>query len=718
MEKKVENEKFPDEISSKYEIIQEIGRGAFSIVYKVKSKEDNNIYCLKKINMKKTKDKESEIKILSNLNHPNLIKFYYSFANEEGIYIIMEFCEYGDLYSLLQSVKKKKVYVNEDIIWDVAIQTLLGLEYLHSKQIIHRDIKLLNLFMTKDKKIKIGDMGMSVHVEEGEMIISRVGTPLYIAPELVKKEKYDYKIDIWSFGCSLYHLAKTSPPFNDENLIKLGNSIINEQPAHLPSCYSSKLYEFILLLMTKNKNKRPSAHEALKLIPDKIKNKLNNKLLDSNSKNIIKSGSKDGHLVIKNKNISNNNDSKNDSNSISNSNNNDRNSSTKNSMKIIEKNNENINLNNKMNKGLVSGQTFYQFFKNNPDKKKNGNYFGINNIDSNNNNNLFLQTKNHNIKDFINKIKINNNDFLLSKTMIQMKDNFYKIKTPGKLNVYINDSSNNQINKSLNNIKIINHSNSKLYKNNEPIKNIEEDKKEYSNVNTYINTNEESNSNTNTNKLVEKESNKKISNINLKKDINPNKIQKEDELNNILIKKEDENNEKIKNGNDRYNIQMFNQKVDNSFNSNLNNININKISMKYNKFDNYLRNNNIKEKGGGFDLYSKSIHNAMKTFLIKDSINDKNKIINSMQFYKNRKYISNNSSLKRNEYNLDNLSNENNYNKEDIIFPLIIQPQNNYKNKNNSTNNKYKRAPGLHNNFRKTVNSHNFRNKLTIHDLK
>ena len=703
MEKKIENEKFPDEISSKYEIIQEIGRGAFSIVYKVKSKEDNNIYCLKKINMKKTKDKENEINILSNLNHPNLIKFYYSFANEEGIYIIMEFCEYGDLYSLLQSVKKKKVYVNEDIIWDVAIQTLLGLEYLHSKQIIHRDIKLLNLFMTKDKKIKIGDMGMSVHVEEGEMIISRVGTPLYIAPELVKKEKYDYKIDIWSFGCSLYHLAKTSPPFNDENLIKLGNSIINEQPAHLPSCYSNKLYEFILLLMTKNKNKRPSAHEALKLVPDKIKNKLNNKMLNNDSKNIIKSNSKDDHLTIKNKIISNNNDSKNDSNS----NNNDRNTSTKNSMKILEKNNENINLNNKMNKGLVSGQTFYQFFKNNPDKKKSNNYFGINNIEVNNNNNLFLQTKNNN-KDINNKIRINNNDFLLSKTMIQMKDNFYKIKTPGKLNVYINDSNNNQINKSLNNIKIISHSNSKLYKNNESIKNIEEDKKEYSNVNTHINTNEESN----TNKMIEN------TNINLKKDIN-SKIQKEEELN-ILLKKEEANNEKTKNGNenDRYNIQIFNKKIENNFNSNLNNININKISMKYNKFDNFLRNNNIKEKGGGFDLYSKHIHNAMKTFLIKDNINEKNKIINSMQFYKNRKYISNNSSIKRNEYNLDNTSNENNYNKEDIIFPLIIQPQNNYKSKNNSTNNKYKRSPGLHNNFRKTVNSNNFRNKLTIHDLK
>ena len=196
----LEEEDFPIEISSKYEIIQEIGRGAFSIVYKVKSKENNNIYCLKKINTKKTKDKENEIKILSNLNHPNLIKCFYSFYNSDNIYIIIDFCEFGDLFSLLQSVKKKKVFVNEDIIWNIAIQTLIGLNYLHTKKIIHRDIKLLNLFMTKDKKIKIGDMGMSTILEGDELINTRVGTPLYIAPELVKKEKYDYKIDIWSLG--------------------------------------------------------------------------------------------------------------------------------------------------------------------------------------------------------------------------------------------------------------------------------------------------------------------------------------------------------------------------------------------------------------------------------------------------------------------------------------------------------------------------------------
>ena len=471
MEKNNKSENFPEEISSRYEIIQEIGRGAFSVVYKVKSKEDNNIYCLKKINMKKTKDKENEINILSNLDHPNLIKFFYSFSNEEGIYIIMEFCEFGDLFSLLQSVKKKKVYVNEDIIWNVAIQTLLGIEYLHSKQIIHRDIKLLNLFMTKDKKIKIGDMGMSKHVEEGEMIISRVGTPLYIAPELVKKEKYDYKIDIWSFGCSLYHLAKTSPPFNDENLVKLGNSIINEQPPHLPSCYSNKLFEFILLLMTKNKNKRPSAKEALELIPDKIKIKLNNKINEKNGKlnnkinDKIKNNFYENKKLKENESVSNNNisESKNDIN-------NDIKLYSPWTNKVKElyqiKNNENLNI----NKGLVSGQTFYHFFKNNPDKKKNNIYFGVNNSEIANNKNLFIETKNKN-----NYNTSNSQNLLLSKTMHQIKENFNRIKTP----VNINEQDNNYIKDGIlknNNVKILSHSYGKLIK--KEMANIEEEKKE------------------------------------------------------------------------------------------------------------------------------------------------------------------------------------------------------------------------------------------------
>ena len=547
--------------------------------------------------------------------------------------------------------------------------------------------------MTKDKKIKIGDMGMSKHVEEGEMIMSRVGTPLYIAPELVKKEKYDYKIDIWSFGCSLYHLAKTSPPFNDENLIKLGNAIINDEPTHLPSCYSQKLYEFILLLMTKNKNKRPSASEALKLIPERIKNKLNGKIKEKNkdrfikNKNLSQRNSKKRTIEeesLCNKNI---NESKNDINDskilLSNK---------LMSIKNLEKNNENINLdantNTNINKGIISGQTFYKFFKNNPDRKKTNKYFGSNNSEINNNVNILLETNNNN----------NNHNLLLSKTMLHIKYNFNRIKTPGTVNNEKNGNNekNDKIIKNdLNNLKLISHSYGKLNaKNNikkyeKDMKKIEEEKKEE------FNNNEES--------IIFKENfEKKIKKINQESPISRNKVEKN---NNFYNKSE--------NDHDRFNIKLINK-------NNENNINQNQTKpLNYNRkeiMDKYLNNQKINEKGEGYNY----INNAMKTFLIKD-----NKVINrdifySMQFNNNKKTRIN-KPVKMFNFNKDIIFNNDN-NKEEIIFPLIQPDKRVNKFKKNSQNNsiseKNRKYPEYYNNFRKTVNSNNFRNKLTIHDLK
>jgi len=636
---------FPEEITSKYEIIQEMGRGAFSTVYKIKSKIDNNIYCLKKINIKKTADKKNEINILSKLNHPNLVQYISSCSDDEGIYIIMEFCIYGDLYSLLHMVKKKKVYVNEEIIWDIAYQCLLGLEYLHSQHIIHRDIKLLNIFMSKNKSVKIGDMGMSKMLSNKEMKLSRVGTPLYLAPELVRKEKYDYKADIWSFGCSLYHLARTVPPFNDDNLIRLGQSIVNDNPQALPSCYSDKLNLFINKLMTKDKKMRPSATEALQYIPQKIKNKFdlsnypNQKIINLNSNN-------KGEINNKKNKIE--------------SNNNKEAVSTSNSSMINNKNIINNN-NDKKNNELISGQTFYKFFRRNSDKtsrKKTqinfmGNKLG-NNISSQN---FLFDSKNM------------NSYLIMSKTtMGGTKEGFFKHK-----NILYSAGP-------VKNDKEIKNYTSKDFSH-------PEHPEEQKNIDKNFDNNINNNINININIIKNKDNN--IINELIKNEYKS--------LNNKTEKNE---NNKNNNNSSNKDINLIDEKVNEEKNINLNNI------IKKNSKNKFFDNNNIINNNKETNLEMKNIN----YFFNKKNVN-KNK--SGINFFNNFGLIK--------SYQKDIPRNNNIFGKDESqkkdFFPLIETKRNPKVNSQRFNKNNIFEYNKM-NIFRRTANGFPFQNKLTIHDLK
>ena len=606
---------FPEEILSKYEIIQEMGRGAFSTVYKIKSKSDNTIYCLKKINIKKTPDRKNEVNILSKLNHPNLVKYISSYEDEEGIYIIMEFCIYGDLYSLLHIVKKKKVYVNEEIIWDIAYQCLLGLEYLHSNQIIHRDIKLLNIFMSKNKIVKIGDMGMSKILDKKEMKLSRVGTPLFLAPELIKKEKYDFKADIWSLGCSIYHLAKTIPPFNDENLVKLGQAIINDNPPKLPECYSEELGNFINKLMTKNKKHRPTAAEALELIPSKIKDKF------ENENNLNKKNINNNKILKNNMNINANNKDKNDKKNISNSEQINKKKNDEN--KIILDGQKSLNKQSNLkgsNNELISGQTFYKFFRKNSgktDRKHKTSILGLN--------------KGYNISSSTFDTKNMNSILIMSKTMGGTKEGFFR--------------HNNK------NISRINPSSIKE----EIIIKKEEQKEPYNNSNT----------------------NNTILKSGYKPKIIETENKKENDKNNINIIEE--------------NKEKYNKNKINNINNDINEYN-NKENNLNKGFNFSNRYNSNKENKKFYNIFNKN-----KT---KTKFNFVN--YNGYGLYKN--------------YRKENVKNKNFDSDGPIKFPIIgtniVSKNINIFNNNFFINNKIEQS------FRKTANSFNFNNKLTIHDLK
>lgn len=301
---------------SDFKILKELGKGSYGTVYTVRSYIDDNIYVMKKMELNNLTDKQQkecyrEVSILKKVSHQNIIKYYSSFLDCGNLYIIMEYAEGGDLYSLIKHYKRHNKHFDEFDIWRIAFDILNGLEYLHKNNIIHRDIKCLNLFITKDKHIKIGDLGVSTIVSNiNALHCTRVGTPLYLSPELVKQVPYDFKVDIWSCGCSLYHLANLDPPFLGDNLIVLGNNIVKGKQKPLPQQYSEDMNKFIERMLSKRPEKRPSAKEAIEMISKDIMEKIKiarennvgiksrpfssvgNKIVTYNKEEIIKDASK------------------------------------------------------------------------------------------------------------------------------------------------------------------------------------------------------------------------------------------------------------------------------------------------------------------------------------------------------------------------------------------------------------------------------------------
>lgn len=144
----------------------------------------------------------------------------------------------------------------------MARQLTQALKYLHSKNIVHRDFKTLNIFIGEKNNLLVGDLGVSKIIKNDMGLYSRVGTPLYLAPEIIKYEKYDYKADVWGFGCVMYVMTSLSHPFQGKNIINLGQNIMFNEPKPIPN-YSSELNAFIKSLLEKNPVKRPDASSLL-----------------------------------------------------------------------------------------------------------------------------------------------------------------------------------------------------------------------------------------------------------------------------------------------------------------------------------------------------------------------------------------------------------------------------------------------------------------------
>ena len=261
-----------------FKIGKVLGKGAFSSVLLVKRIQDNKTYAMKrvKIGQLSYKDKQNalnEIRILASLSHPNIIGYKEAFFDDitQTLNIVMEFADDGDIQSKIKNNQKKKLYFTEDTIWNLLIQILEGLNYLHENKIMHRDLKSANIFLNKEGIVKIGDLNVSKVTQFG-FASTHTGTPYYASPEVWKDHPYDYKCDIWSVGVILYELCTLKVPFRGTNLKTLVKNINSGKYEPIPRNYSKELSLILSMMLVVNPNKRKSAKELLELNFVKEKN--------------------------------------------------------------------------------------------------------------------------------------------------------------------------------------------------------------------------------------------------------------------------------------------------------------------------------------------------------------------------------------------------------------------------------------------------------------
>ena len=255
-----------------FEILKKLGNGSFSSVYKVRRKQDNNIYALKKVKLLKLREKEkqaalNEVRILASIKSPFIISYKEAFIEEsdKSLCIIMEYADDGDLYQKICQYKKMNLFMEESDIWRVFIQMVKGLKILHDLKILHRDLKSANILLFNDGTAKIGDCNVS-KIFCGDMGVgyTQTGTPYYASPEVWNNEPYDKKSDIWSLGIITYEMLNLNPPFKAANMEALYKKVMKGQYGKINSRYSRDIADIVNNILLVDPKERPSCDEILR----------------------------------------------------------------------------------------------------------------------------------------------------------------------------------------------------------------------------------------------------------------------------------------------------------------------------------------------------------------------------------------------------------------------------------------------------------------------
>jgi serine/threonine protein kinase len=193
-----------------YSVGRIAGRGHQSVIYKAVRVADGQVCALKCVRLSALKSAaarqrvEEEVAILQSLEHPNIVKHRSLFHHQDDMYIELEWADGGDLKALLRRHAEAQMYMSELRVLGFFTQIASAVRHMHERRILHRDLKPANCLLLKEGMIKIADLGLGRHLDEDvDEAHSRVGTPLYMAPEILQSKSYNWSSDVWSMGVLL-----------------------------------------------------------------------------------------------------------------------------------------------------------------------------------------------------------------------------------------------------------------------------------------------------------------------------------------------------------------------------------------------------------------------------------------------------------------------------------------------------------------------------------
>ena len=244
-----------------------LGKGGFAKCYELICKDNKKVFAAKMIqksNIKTPRQKQklrSEIKIHKSCHHSHVVAFEHDFEDSEYVYILLELCE----NQTLNEIHHRRKTFTELEVQCYMIQLIKALKYLHSHRIIHRDLKLGNLFLNDKMELKVGDFGLATKLDyDGERKKTICGTPNYIAPEVISSLGHSFEVDIWAIGIIIYTLLIGKPPFETRD-VKITYDKIKKAEFYFPqnSKISNSAKNLIKKILVVDPNQRPSLNEIL-----------------------------------------------------------------------------------------------------------------------------------------------------------------------------------------------------------------------------------------------------------------------------------------------------------------------------------------------------------------------------------------------------------------------------------------------------------------------